>query len=152
MCMWGCGAVLKELSHLDSSRTPETSQGFHDCFPQRARQSTADSVQENWTEAGPWSSSANIYMVELHRQMCCTVMDWDRRIQWTRGRLMYTDSAMVSCSPSSVGLLWSFSLRLLLPLFLWVGAPQRRACRDGPATTLTNKSAKQLLAYHSALL
>lgn len=29
------------VAHLESSRTPETSHGFHDCFPQNPRQSTA---------------------------------------------------------------------------------------------------------------
>lgn len=35
------GGAAPQRPHLLSSRTPDTSHGFHDCFPQRPRQSTA---------------------------------------------------------------------------------------------------------------
>lgn len=56
------------------------------------------------------------------------------RIQCSRGLAIYRDSAMVSCSPSGVGVTLSSSWRCCRrPSHCW-GAPQCLECRDGART------------------
>lgn len=89
------------------------------------------------TPGNKWTIRLSEIILHWYCGENCHKRELAERIQWTSGRAMYRDSAMVSCRPRGVGLEWSSS-SWFLPVFFFRGRPQRRDCNDGARKKMDN--------------